>query len=163
MKIPSPEPLDDRIRCGGTSGVRFHNRSVKSRLLYQLSYSPEMVGAEGFEPSDTGVKVRCLTAWQRPSGAPGGIRTHPTEILSLLTLPLVYRGMVRGEGLEPSRRWAQASKACVSTIPPSAHCVVGETGFEPAALGSQNRCATRLRYSPIVVAEVGLEPTTRTL
>ena len=26
--------------------------------------------------------------------------------------------------------------------------MVGETGFEPATLGSQNRCATRLRYSP---------------
>ena len=96
-------------------------------------------------------------------GAPGGIRTRPTGILSSLTLPLVYRGMVRGEGLEPSRLSAQASKACVSTIPPSAHYVVGETGFEPAALGSQNRCATRLRHSPIVVAEVGIEPTTRTL
>jgi hypothetical protein len=27
--------------------------------------------------------------------------------------------------------------------------VVGETGFEPATLCSQSRCATRLRYSPI--------------
>ncbi len=27
--------------------------------------------------------------------------------------------------------------------------MVGETGFEPATLGSQNRCATRLRYSPM--------------
>ena len=26
--------------------------------------------------------------------------------------------------------------------------MVGETGFEPATLCSQNRCATRLRYSP---------------
>ncbi len=26
--------------------------------------------------------------------------------------------------------------------------VVGETGFEPATLCSQSRCATRLRYSP---------------
>ena len=26
--------------------------------------------------------------------------------------------------------------------------VVGETGFEPATLWSQTRCATRLRYSP---------------
>jgi hypothetical protein len=30
------------------------------------------------------------------------------------------------------------------------HCeMVGEAGFEPATLGSQNRCATRLRYSPL--------------
>jgi hypothetical protein len=26
--------------------------------------------------------------------------------------------------------------------------MVGETGFEPATLCSQSRCATRLRYSP---------------
>lgn len=26
--------------------------------------------------------------------------------------------------------------------------MVGETGFEPATLWSQTRCATRLRYSP---------------
>jgi hypothetical protein len=37
--------------------------------------------------------------------------------------------------------------------------VVGETGFEPAALGSQNRCATRLRYSPMV-GRLGIEPRT---
>jgi hypothetical protein len=28
--------------------------------------------------------------------------------------------------------------------------MVGETGFEPATLCSQSRCATRLRYSPPV-------------
>jgi hypothetical protein len=28
--------------------------------------------------------------------------------------------------------------------------LVGVRGFEPPALGSQNRCATRLRYTPIV-------------
>jgi hypothetical protein len=28
--------------------------------------------------------------------------------------------------------------------------MVGETGFEPATLCSQSRCATRLRYSPTV-------------
>src|SRR5258707_1356376 len=25
-----------------------------------------MAGAEGFEPSDAGIKIRCLTAWLRP-------------------------------------------------------------------------------------------------
>lgn len=30
----------------------------------------------------------------------------------------------------------------------AAHVMVGETGFEPATLWSQTRCATRLRYSP---------------
>ena len=36
-----------------------------------------------------------------------------------------------------------ASKACSD--------VVGMTGFEPAALCSQSRCATKLRYIPIVL------------
>ena len=31
--------------------------------------------------------------------APSGIRTHPTEILNLLTLPLVYRGVKKSYGL----------------------------------------------------------------
>ena len=30
--------------------------------------------------------------------------------------------------------------------------MVGETGFEPATLWSQTRCATRLRYSPTLLA-----------
>ena len=46
--------------------------------------------------------------------------------------------------------------------------MVGETGFEPATLCSQSRCATRLRYSPtggLVAAEAmvgpaGFEPAT---
>ena len=40
---------------------------------------------------------------------------------------------------------------------------VGETGFEPATLWSQTRCATELRYSPIPIYGVtptGLEPVT---
>ena len=71
--------------------------------------------------------------------------------------------MVREEGLEPSHLPARAPKTRVSAIPPFARYMVGETVFEPAALGSQNRCATRLRYSPIMVAEVGIEPTTNAL
>jgi hypothetical protein len=31
--------------------------------------------------------------------------------------------------------------------------MVGETGFEPATLCSQSRCATRLRYSPTSVVK----------
>jgi hypothetical protein len=31
---------------------------------------------------------------------------------------------------------------------PCQKSLVGETGFEPATLCSQSRCATRLRYSP---------------
>ena len=35
-----------------------------------------------------------------------------------------------------------------STRPGLVGKLVGETGFEPATLCSQSRCATRLRYSP---------------
>ena len=42
--------------------------------------------------------------------------------------------------------------------------VVGETGFEPATLWSQTRCATGLRYSPIFsqywATPTGFEPVT---
>ncbi len=38
--------------------------------------------------------------------------------------------------------------------------VVGKTGFEPATLWSQTRCATGLRYFPMGATPVGLEPTT---
>ena len=40
--------------------------------------------------------------------------------------------------------------------------LVGETGFEPATLCSQSRCATRLRHSPCVTKRLlGLSPTLR--
>ena len=38
--------------------------------------------------------------------------------------------------------------------------LVGERGFEPPTLCSQSRCATRLRYSPTVLADIfGTHPT----
>ena len=41
--------------------------------------------------------------------------------------------------------------------------LVGVTGFEPATLCSQSRCATKLRYTPKgkLAGAVGLEPTAR--
>ncbi len=36
----------------------------------------------------------------------------------------------------------------VDDLPCNFQEMVGETGFEPATLWSQTRCATRLRYSP---------------
>src|SRR3546814_13425625 len=36
--------------------------------------------------------------------------------------------------------------------------MVGETGFEPATLCSQSRCATRLRYSPIIGSKCYFDP-----
>lgn len=37
--------------------------------------------------------------------------------------------------------------------------MVGETGFEPAIPWSQTKCVTKLRYSPIMAARAGFEPT----
>ena len=50
-----------------------------------------MAGVAGFEPTNAGVKVPCLTAWRHPniaftrlpvttnSGVSGGIRTHDLQ------------------------------------------------------------------------------------
>ena len=36
--------------------------------------------------------------------------------------------------------------------------VVGVAGFEPTTTCAQGRCATRLRYTPILVVPRGIEP-----
>ena len=36
--------------------------------------------------------------------------------------------------------------------------LVGMTGFEPATSCSQSRCATKLRYIPVMAALKGIEP-----
>ena len=38
-----------------------------------------MTGVAGFEPTNDGVKVRCLTAWLYPNGGGGQIRTAEPE------------------------------------------------------------------------------------
>ena len=38
--------------------------------------------------------------------------------------------------------------SAIASLHWAAQAMVGETGFEPATLCSQSRCATRLRYSP---------------
>lgn len=53
----------------------------KSIFIYQLSalcakFSIIMVGDEGFEPPNSGVKVRCLTTWRIPNNA--GSKEHKT-------------------------------------------------------------------------------------
>src|SRR3954451_11654659 len=46
--------------------------------------------------------------------------------------------------------WLSAKRAAPVTGPWKR--MVGETGFEPATLCSQSRCATRLRHSPTIAA-----------
>ena len=46
------------------AGVRTRDNLIKSQVLYQLSYTPIITGLVGFEPTNAGVKVLCLTAWR---------------------------------------------------------------------------------------------------
>ena len=68
------------MRQGNRANPERHSRIEQDRL----------VGAVGFEPTDGGIKIRCLTTWRRPNMAErtgGGRTTRP----------------VRGDALTPSR------------------------------------------------------------
>ena len=64
-----------------------------------------MAGAAGFEPTNNGVRVRCLTTWLRPNidgGGQGDLNTQPT-VLETVALPIeLYPRMVMPAGLEPA-------------------------------------------------------------
>ena len=46
------------------AGIRTPDNLIKSQVLYHLSYTPIKTGLVGFEPTNAGVKVLCLTAWR---------------------------------------------------------------------------------------------------
>ena len=46
------------------AGIRTPDNLIKSQVLYHLSYTPIITGLVGFEPTNAGVKVLCLTAWR---------------------------------------------------------------------------------------------------
>ena len=82
---------------------------------------------EGFEPSHQNYPAYSLSRTASysllstlPFGAPGEIRTHTLQILSLLPLPLGYRGikMVGLERFELSRLATLDPKSSVSAVPP---------------------------------------------
>ena len=64
-----------------------------------------MAGAAGFEPTNNGVRVRCLTTWLRPNidgGGQGDLNTH-LSVLETVALPIeLYPRMVMPAGLEPA-------------------------------------------------------------
>ena len=63
-----------------------------------------MAGIAGFEPTNTAVKVRCLTAWRYPSinGVNDGTRTHDNQNHNLALYQLNYvHHMVHHQGIEP--------------------------------------------------------------
>ena len=61
------DTIPDTIRlAGGPRAFRVH--------------SPYLAGAAGFEPTNSGVRVRCLTTWLRPSILAGAERLeHSTH------------------------------------------------------------------------------------
>ena len=67
---------------------------------------------------------------------------------SLLVLP---------QGIEPCSK--TLIRRLLTTSQPRRK-IVGMVGFEPTTLWSQTRCATRLRYTPILVDPLGFEPRT---
>ncbi len=67
---------------------------------------------------------------------------------------ILHYCLVRKERLELSILSALASKTSVYTIPPLAHAyylLVSVQGFEPWTPSSQTKCATRLRYTEIIL------------
>ena len=53
---------------------------------------------------------------------------------------------------QPEKEKQKTAEAVENTAFPAVLSLVGMTGFEPAALWSQTRCATKLRYTPIQFA-----------
>lgn len=57
---------------GDPAGIRTPDTLLKRQVLCRLSYwvvfrcQKKMAGVAGFEPTDAGVKVPCLTAWRHP-------------------------------------------------------------------------------------------------
>ena len=57
--------------------TRLFGKKKKTRVSYQ-NFGLYMAGTVGLEPTNGGVKVRCLTAWRRPSVNVGLQRKHYT-------------------------------------------------------------------------------------
>ena len=69
MKIKKDRVLNDLKLClflsnSERAGIRTPDNLIKSQVLYHLSYTPIKTGLVGFEPTNAGVKVLCLTAWR---------------------------------------------------------------------------------------------------
>ena len=63
-----------------------------------------MAGIAGFEPTNDGVKVHCLTAWRYPksNGVDEGTRTLDNQNHNLALYQLNYvHHMVHHQGIEP--------------------------------------------------------------
>ena len=80
-----------------------------------------------------------------------GRRTfRPRQSATLLSHCLPHAPTVSsgGSGVSPRQVRGVNTKKATRTLSPSGFTIVGMTGFEPATLCSQNRCATKLRHIP---------------
>ena len=59
-------PTELRFR-GMNEGSRTPNRLIRNQLLYPIELHSYVAGAVGFEPTNGGVRDRCLTAWLHPN------------------------------------------------------------------------------------------------
>ena len=98
--------------------------------------SAGLVGPAGFEPTDGGVKVLCLTAWRRPSKRKDRVAVPARSLVGCL------------EGFEPS-----ASRATIwrANQLRHRHHTVRPKGLEPPAHCLEGSCSLQLSYGRIMV------------
>jgi hypothetical protein len=142
--------------------------------LRVADYQPILGWVTGLEPAASGATVRRSNQLSYTHhewlGTPGGIRTPDLEIRSLPLYPAELRAhetshlkacaakrygtcgdaCCQWSGRRDSNPQQSAWKADALPIELRPH-VVGPTGFEPATLCSQSRCATKLRYGPTLL------------
>jgi hypothetical protein len=70
-------------------------------------------------------------------------------MVSCMLVPVEFRASTRISALTNGRHFLSGTP-----VEPGTRKVVGATGFEPATLCSQSRCATRLRYAPTCCGEM---------
>ena len=97
---------------------------------HQLITSKKMAGVAGLEPTNGGIKTRCLTTW-----------LYPSRNIS----------MVRKERLELSRREALEPKSSVSTNSTTSAILVAKAGLEPATPSLWVMCSNQLSYLAIIL------------
>ena len=99
-----------------------------------------VVGLAGFEPTDAGVKVPCLTAWRQPS-----LFIEKSELFRV-RFPCNVGWLV---GLEPTASRATIWRA--SQLRHSHHILVRPEGLEPPAHCLEGSCSIHLSYGRLKV------------